>query len=213
MEAVHNLCRRIQIISQQAPAQQATLIGISGIDASGKGYFSRLLADELTRQRLRVALINVDHWVTLPSQRFSQTEPAGHFYEHGLRLDAMWKEVVLPLRQNRSIHCSINACDATNAERYLPMRFDYEDINVILLEGIFLFKKQYQERFDLKVWIECSFKTAMRRAIRRNQEQMPESEIRQDYEVIYYPAQRLHFEKDYPQTCADVTIRNDDQIG
>ena len=53
----------------------------------------------------------------------------------------------------------------------------------------------------------------MRRAIRRNQEQMVESEVQRDYEVIYYPAQRLHFVKDHPQACADVTIRNDDQIG
>lgn len=213
MEPVHDLRRRIQIIRQQSPAHQATLIGISGIDASGKGYYSRLIADVLTGQGLRVALVNVDHWVTLPSQRFSRSEPARHFYENGLRLDAMWEEVVWPLRETRRIHRSIDACDATNAERYLPLRFDHESIDVILLEGIFLFKKQYQGRFDLRVWIDCSFETAMRRAIRRNQEQIHESEIRRDYEVIYYPAQRLHFKKDKPQVCAEVTIRNDDQIG
>ncbi|HQR05270.1 MAG TPA: hypothetical protein PLN21_00535 [Gemmatales bacterium] len=213
MEAVHDLCRRIQIIRQQTPAKRATLIGISGIDASGKGYFSKLIADELARHSLRVALVNVDHWVTLPSQRFSQTEPASHFYEHGLRLDEMWEEVVLPLHKTRSIHRSIDACDATNAERYISLRFDHEGIDVLLLEGIFLFKKQYQDRFEFKVWIDCSFKTAMRRAIRRNQEQMAESDIERDYEAIYFPAQRLHFEKDNPQACADLTIRNDDQIG
>lgn len=213
MEAVHDLCQRIQFSRQEISAQWAVLIGISGIDAAGKGFLSKLLADALTRQRLRVALVNVDHWVTLPSQRFSRTEPARHFYEHGLRLDAMWEDVVMPLRETRRIHRSIDACDATNAERYIPLQFDHERIDVILLEGIFLFKKQYQDRFDLRVWIDCSFKTAMHRAIHRNQEKMAESEIRRDYEVIYYPAQRLHFEKDHPQACADVTIRNDDQIG
>ena len=186
--AVNELCRRIQIIRQQAPAQRSTLVGISGIDASGKGFLSRQLADELTRHQLRVTLVNVDHWVTLPSQRFSQTEPARHFYEDGLRLDAMWDNVVLPLRETRLLHRSIDACDATNAERYLQLRFDHEDIDVILLEGIFIFKKQYQDRFDLRVWIDCSFEAAMRRAIRRNQEQMVESEVQRDYEVIYYPA-------------------------
>lgn len=213
MQAVIDLCRRIQIIRQQTPVQRATLIGISGIDASGKGYFSKQIADALSSQRLRVALVNVDHWVTLPSQRFSQTEPAKHFYKNGLRLDAMWEDVVLPLRETRRIHRSIDACDASNAERYLPLRFDHEGIDVLLLEGLFLFKKQYQDRFDLRVWIDCSFETAMQRAICRNQEQMTESEIRRDYEVIYYPAQRLHFEKDHPQACVDVTILNDDQIG
>jgi uridine kinase len=122
----------------------------------------------------------------------------------------MWEDVVLPLRETRRVHRSIDACDATNAERYIPLRFDYEGIDVLLLEGIFLFKKQYQDRFDLKVWIDCSIHTAMHRAIQRNQEKMAESEIRWDYEVIYYSAQRLHFEKDKPQDCADVTIRNDE---
>jgi len=125
----------------------------------------------------------------------SQTEPARHFYESGLLLDAMWEDVVLPLRETRRVHRSIDACDATNAERYIPLRFDHEGIDVLLLEGIFLFKKQYQNRFDLRVWIDCSFETAMRRAIRINQERMAESEIQRDYDVIYYPAQRLHFEK------------------
>lgn len=210
MQTVIDLCRRIQFIRQQTPVQRATLIGISGIDASGKGYLSGLVADALAKQGLRVALVNVDHWVTLPSQRFSQIEPARHFYESGLRLDAMWEDVVLPLRETRRVHRSIDACDTTNAERYIPLRFDHEGIDVLLLEGIFLFKKQYQNRFDLRAWIDCSFETAMRRAIRRNQEQMAESEIQRDYDVIYYPAQRLHFEKDRPQACADVTIRNDE---
>ena len=107
----------------------------------------------------------------------------------------MWEDVVLPLREARRIHRSVDACYATNAEHYLPLRFDHEGFDVLLLEGIFLFKKQYQNRFDLRVWIDCSFETT----IRRNQEQLAESEIRRDYEVNYYPAQRFHFERIIPR--------------
>jgi uridine kinase len=39
-------------------AQRATLVAVSGIDASGKGYLSRELAQRLREQACRVALIS-----------------------------------------------------------------------------------------------------------------------------------------------------------
>jgi uridine kinase len=208
MDQVHQSCQFICEVQRRTSPQRATLIGISGIDASGKGYYSRMIADQLTHDRYRVALISVDHWVALPSQRFSQIEPGRHFYDHGLRLDAMWHEAILPLQQSRHLSCTIQAGDATNAERYLPMTFSFSNIEIILLEGIFLFKRQYQQRYDGRFWIECGFEKGMQRAIHRNVEQLSVSEIQRDYETIYYPAQRLHFELDQPQACADITIQN-----
>lgn len=208
MDQLRDACRFIREVQRRTSPERATLIGISGIDASGKGYLSRQMADQLTHDRYRVALINVDHWVALPSQRFSQIEPGRHFYDHGLRLDAMWQEAILPLQQSRHLSCTIQACDATNAERYLPMTFAFSNIDIILLDGIFLFKRQYQQRYDGRLWIECGFEKGMQRAIHRNVEQLSASEIQRDYETIYYPAQRLHFELDQPQACADITIHN-----
>jgi putative protein kinase ArgK-like GTPase of G3E family len=40
----------------------AFTLAISGIDASGKGYITKLVQEELERRGLKVANINIDPW-------------------------------------------------------------------------------------------------------------------------------------------------------
>ena len=52
--------------SSEVPATRSMLVGVSGIDASGKGFTAKLLSGQLEDQGLIVALINVDGWLELP---------------------------------------------------------------------------------------------------------------------------------------------------
>lgn len=85
----------------------------------------------------------------------------------------------------------------------------FRDIDIVLLEGIFLFKPEYRDHFDLKIWIECSFETALQRAMARGQEGLPPAETRRAFETIYFPAQRVHFARDNPREFADIIFVND----
>ena len=51
------------------------------------------------------------------------------------------------------------------ASGYRKHIYQFTDIDVILLEGIYLLKRQFQSTYDLSFWIECSFETALSRAI------------------------------------------------
>ncbi|HET7287174.1 MAG TPA: hypothetical protein VFI71_06870, partial [Pyrinomonadaceae bacterium] len=96
------------------------------------------------------------------------------------------------------------------AATFRKHRYAFRDIDIILLEGIFLFKPMYRDRFDLKVWIDCSFATALRRAMARGQERLPPQEAKRAFETIYFPAQRIHLDRDEPRRAADLIVRNDD---
>jgi len=74
-----------------------------------------------------------------------------------------------------------------------------------------LLKRAYRNYFDLSVWVECSFATALERALQRSQEGLPQAETLRKYEQVYFPAQRIHFAVDDPRTSADLTIGNDPQ--
>jgi uridine kinase len=84
----------------------------------------------------------------------------------------------------------------------------FHKIDVVLLEGIFLFKSVYRDHFDLKVWIECSFATALERAIARGQEGLLPRETQHAFETIYFPAQRIHLARDNPRETADIVFAN-----
>jgi uridine kinase len=196
----------------QTSSSRSLLVAISGIDGSGKGYITRKIVSQVSRARLSVASINIDDWLHLPDKRFRSQHPAEHFYEHGIRFQEMFERLVLPLKQRRSLKIEAELADATNTTEYKRHVYLFEDVDVIVLEGIFLLKRAFRGYYDLAVWVDCSFETALERALKRGQEGLSAEATIGDYERIYFAAQRLHFAKDNPRAAADLVINNDPRI-
>jgi uridine kinase len=202
------LINRIIDARNRAPRIRALIVGISGIDGSGKGFISEKLADSLRTKSLNVAPISADDWLNLPKVCINPDNYAEHFYEYAIRFDEMFERLIFPLREHRGADVLADCGDA-KAAVHRKHRYVFQNIDVVLLEGIFLFKRGYREHFDLKIWIECSFETALRRAIARGQEGLPPVETEHAFETIYFPAQRLHLAGDNPCGLADIVIAND----
>jgi uridine kinase len=188
---------------------RAVLVGVSGIDGSGKGFVTAKLTKALRAKSLNVAPISADDWLNLPKVCINPDNYAEHFYEHAIRFDEMFEQLIVPLRDERSVDVLADRGDP-KATVHRKHRYLFRNIDVVLLEGIFLFKEGHREYFDLKIWIECSFETALRRAIARGQEGLPPAETQSSFEMIYFPAQRIHLDRDRPRRKADFIVRNDD---
>jgi len=193
-------------------AERCVLTAISGIDASGKGYFTERLVDALKKKGVCAVAINVDAWLSLPNDRFNASNPAEHYYHNAIRFNEMFTETVLPLRNRRSLRSVINYADETATE-YRRRIFEFENIDVIVLEGIYLLKRAFQAHYDLSIWIECSFETALKRAVSRAQEGLSPKETIRDYRTIYVPAQEIHFKRDNPKGAATLIVNNDSRLG
>ncbi|HEU5245645.1 MAG TPA: hypothetical protein VFU09_01000 [Candidatus Udaeobacter sp.] len=187
---------------------RAGLIGISGIDGSGKGFVSAKLAEALRAKSLNVAAISADDWLNLPDVCINRDNYAEHFYEHAIRFDEMFEQLILPLREKRRISLTADCADAKTTS-YRKQSYEFCEIDIVLLEGIFLFKPAYRRHFDLRIWIDCSFKCALERAIGRGQEGLPPAETIEVFETIYFPAQRIHLARDNPREAADYIFTND----
>src|SRR5437867_8476687 len=187
--------------------EQAVLVGISGIDAAGKGFITEKIAQRLQESGWRVATINADDWLNMPEVCLSRQKPAEHFYQHAMRFDEMFDRLIVPLKENRAVSFVADCADAKGNRR--KHRYEFRKIDIILLEGIFLFRPAYRNCFDLTVWVDCSFATALNRAITRCQEGLPPAETIRAFTTIYFPAQRIHFARDNPQGAADFIIQNE----
>jgi uridine kinase len=190
---------------------RAVLAAVTGIDASGKGYFTARLARSLRTNGLRTATINIDAWLNLPAIRFSDANPAEHFYQRAIRFGPMFTDLVFPLRTRRSLRLEAPVA-AETATGYRPYLYDFQDIDVILLEGIYLLKRQFQAYYDLSVWIECGFETALERAVARAQEGLTTERTVAAYKRIYFPAQEIHIARDDPKAAATLTVTNDPRL-
>jgi uridine kinase len=196
---------------QITPPSRTTLVAISGIDGSGKGHVSGRVRRELDGRGLRIALINIDGWLNLPETRFSRENLAEHFYLHAIRFDEMFDQLVLPLRDRRSVRVEADFAEET-ATRYRRHLYEFRDIDILIVEGIYLLKRQFQPHYDLSFWIDCTFETALERAIARAQESLAPDLTRAAYRTIYFPAQEIHFARDEPRAAATAIIENDRRL-
>jgi len=202
MTSIDEVVREIIERRANTPAARSLLVGISGIDGCGKGYIAAQLAAHLALHSVIPAILNVDGWLNLPEKRFE------NFYENAIRFEQFFSELVLPLRDRRSIRLEADFVEET-AARYRKHTYEYDDVSVVLVEGIFLFKPQYRKYFDLAIWIDCSFPTALARAIERAQEGLSPANTIAAYDTIYFPAQRTHLAQDKPRENADLVFDND----
>ena len=152
-----------RILQKRAVISEArsVLVGISGIDGSGKGYVARQIEARLGQHGIAAATINVDGWLHLPEKRFDPAAPAQHFYDSAIRFDEFFAQLVKPLRDHRSVFLEADFTEET-ASAYRKHTYKFKNVSVILVEGIFLFKRGYRKLFDLAIWIDCSFPTARR---------------------------------------------------
>ena len=208
MISIDEVTRKILDRRATIPATRSLVVGLSGIDGSGKGYVAAQLEARLALHSVTPAILNVDGWLNLPEKRFDSGAPAEHFYKNAIRFDEFFTQLAIPLRDRRSVHLVADFAEET-ASRYRKHTYDFKDVSVVVIEGIFLFKPQYRDLFDLAIWIDCSFSTALARAIDRGQEGLSPANTIAAYETIYFPAQRIHLSQDKPLEKADVIFDND----
>ena len=97
---------------------------------------------------------------------------------------------------------------ATAARSYT---YEFNDVDVVVLEGAYLFKLAYRRHFDLAVRVDCSWATALERSVARSQEGLPPDETVRAYQTIFFPAEEIHFARDAPRGSADMIVSNDSQ--
>lgn len=193
------------------PPRRSVLVAVSGIDGSGKGYLNAKIVSALQARGLRVAGINIDGWLNLPQVRFATADPAEHFYQHAIRFEELFTQLVLPLRERRWLRLEADFTEET-VTHYSKHTYAFDDVDVIALEGIYLLKRALRAHYDLSLWIECTFATALERALARGQEGLSREATTTAYRTIYFPAQEIHFARDDPRRAATAIVNNDPRL-
>jgi uridine kinase len=208
MDSIHDLKEKLVALFKLHTPASAFTVAISGIDASGKGHVGKLLQQQLEKKGYKVANINIDPWQNPLPVRLRKENAAQNVYENIFRWNDFFGQLIFPLQKNKSIYLETEGI-RSDADVFYPLIYDYKGIDILLIEGIFLFKKKYRFHYDYKIWVDCSFETGLRRAIRRNAENLSEEQLVHDYQTFYYPAQRLHFERDKPKENANIIFTNE----
>jgi uridine kinase len=187
------------------------LVGIDGVDAAGKTTFADNLADRLKASNRQIIRASIDGFHNPKAIRYrkGRYSPEG-YYRDSFNQQLIIGELLKPL--------------SSGDLKYKEAVFDYrieDEVNVpwkqadkdaiLIMDGIFLFRPELLNYWDIKIFLDVSFEVSLQRAIRRVKDRGDpdsEQEIIDQYNSRYIPGQKLYFQEANPQDRADILVDN-----
>lgn len=186
------------------PSDRRAMIGIDGVDGSGKSTFAAALAHCFPDRE--VIVIHVDDFLNPSAIRHRQgmNSPDG-FWLDTYNYDAFTRDVIRPLRAGGDGRYRSSSYDPRSDAMVQPARMGAGDDAVIIVEGMFLHRPELADAWDLSLFLDVPFaETARRMAMRDGSHSDPEHVSMRRYVA----GQRLYFDACKPWTSATIVVDN-----
>lgn len=193
------------------PADRPVIVGINGVDGSGKTTLSINLTDALLAMGVPVCRISVDDFLHPREHRYRRgpQSPRG-YYEDSVDYEAMIEEALKPAfnAKGGSVQCKTKHFDLISNRR-LTVYEDLAETSCLLIEGIFLFRPEIIPFLHIKIFVHADFGAVLNRVITRDRGSLgDEAAVRSRYEKRYIPGQKLYLNEVKPADISDVVVEN-----
>ena len=175
---------------QKKHSGKAVIIGIDGLDCSGKTYFAQSLKKYFIDMKISSTVVDIDNFNIQTIERDTYRS-----FSEGIFTDSY-------------------------LEKYYHQIIDFElakktikelqnDYSIIIVEGIFIYKKKLVDIFDFKIYFTIDGSVVIKRfqlRQKRNKDVRP-VEI---FEKIWLPSYIQYINEINPKDIADLVINNTD---
>lgn len=187
------------------------IIGINGVDTSGKTVFSKKLEKKLRSLNYKVQIIHVDDFHNPIPIRFSGKNPIDDYYNFSFDFKKLITDILDPIRTTGYLSQTFNHLDLASDKFEKVVEYDVSSESIVLLEGVFILKDEIRKYLDYSIFIAISFEEMKRRAIVRDVPALGNKEnVMSDYERKYIPTQKMYLESFPPKIFADIILNNED---
>jgi uridine kinase len=174
VEKVDPACALRKLRAQIRPRTGRVLVGIDGVDGSGKTTFADDLAALMRESGFTVIRISMDNYLNPQTKRYAQGRFSGKgYFEDSYDYDKFREEVLEPLASDGSGRYRTAAYDVSaECEVCSPWQVAPDDA-VVIVDGLFLHRaawcpKPGRKLWDFSVWLEVPFDEAFRRLAERD---------------------------------------------
>lgn len=131
------------------------VVGVTGMDTSGKSEMTTLLAQELERAGLSVQIVRLDDFHRTRAERQVEGLPEPvQFYEHTFDFERLRNAVLKPIRDEGSLETTLVCLDLLEDTWTVERQYSVKSDTVILLEGVFLFRPDIAHFLDLIIYLQ-----------------------------------------------------------
>lgn len=190
---------------------QALIIGINGVDTSGKTIFTIELKNILVKLGFKIETIHLDDFHNSSDIRSKNPDPIQSYIDHAFNLDMLENELLMPIKSGQLVDKDLLLLDLHKDTYSLEKRYHIDSNTIVLVEGVLLYRKPLVQYFDLKIYLDVSYDEVIRRAKTRD---VPifGKEFLEKYNKKYIPIQKQYIESYHPQKNSDIVINNEDYL-
>lgn len=199
------------LVSRIRPRAGRTLVGIDGVDGSGKTTFADDLAAELIDSGLTVIRISLDDFLNPADLRHARgrTSPEG-FLADTYDYPRFVEDVMEPLSSEGCGRYRDRSYDLATETPLTPPWQVAPDAAVVIVDGMFLHHDRLRDErgrkvWDLSVWLDVPLEVSVRRLAERDG---TPSDVDDPRLVRYVAGQRSYIGTFRPAERADLVVDN-----
>lgn len=190
-------------VNKRKSRDRAFVIGISGIDCSGKTLFAGALNEYLVSNNYKTQVINLDDFHNPQEIRYAGANQSENYYRRSFNLKEVVDNLLVPLQNKGEFDTTLKLLDLNTNKHDITRQYSFTRDTIVLFEGVFLFRKELAPYIDYRIFLDISFEESKERATIRD----PQA-IMQKYEEKYLPAQGKYLGEYPPRDTADMIIDN-----
>jgi len=199
-----------KVIKIQQKKDKPVLIAINGIEGTGKTMFANNFARFLKKD-MEAIQVSIDGFHFNKEKRYKQGRDSALGYYEDSYDELSFVEKVLKASQSKCSNYTIATHNLVTDE-YLDLTPTFIlNSTIIITDGAYLFKPNYCNYWDLKIYLKTNFQTAMQRGIERDKQSLGGFEAtKQKFIFRYHKASKIYIEKNKPEQLANIIIDNTD---
>jgi uridine kinase len=204
---IHQIVEAILTVEVPHPLR----VAFDGIDAAGKTTLADEVAQGLAGSGRPIIRASLDGFHNPRNMRYRQGEdsPAG-YYEDSFNVFALLTELLQPLGPGGSLRFRTEVFDFRRDQVVERPQETASPETILLFDGVFLHRPVLQPLWDLSIFIQIPFETALERARQRDLGLLGSAEdVEKRYRKRYIPGQRLYLDACQPETIADLVINGE----
>lgn len=189
-----------------ADNHKVTVVGIDGLGGAGKSTISEKICKKLESYKFNIILLHIDDFITMREVRYNTSYPEWQCY-----YDLQWRykyfvETINKIKNGTTKNqLEIELYDKDN-DNYYKKSYDVTEHTVVIVEGIFLQRKELKGIFDFMVYIDIPETVRLERVLKRDTYIGNEQQIVDKYQNRYFPAEHKYFSEYQPNKSADYVI-------
>jgi uridine kinase len=170
---------------------QSFVVGINGIDCSGKTTFAKSVSRYFTHHKIKNDCLDIDNF----NNRAIESETYKAF------VSGSWDEKDL----NKYYKLIINYSDAIGAVSEYKKKYP-----LVILEGIFIYKPQLADLFDLKIFLDIDISLGRKRFAKRRSLKQDKRPL-EIYDEIWMLSHIRYESEVHPKRISDLVIDYNDE--